>query len=219
MQHLKRSILLSLVLGAIVLLNIPFSVFAEDDTYTSTSNVYRFADASEVDDAWSTLTRFESGVKMTFHTADLPANDVVTAWWVVFNAPENCTDNACGEDDIFVYEDGELFIGENGPELNLDQIEAAEIALLGATGNVVNENGEGHFSAWLTLGESPSIVFGPGLTKPMSAEIHIVLRTHGQMDEELLDEQIIDFNGGCAAEFPNAPCQDLQFSMHQSPME
>lgn len=218
MKHLKRVTLLSLVMVGIILMNIPFAG-AEDDPYTSTTTVHLFSDASEVDGAWSKLTRFDSGVKMTLHTAELPAGDVVTAWWVVFNSPENCSDNACGEDDIFLFEDDEMVIDDNGAVLNAEQIEAADISLLGATGNVIDEDGNGHFSAWLNTGENPSIVFGNALVNPTSAEIHIVLRTHGQMDEELLDDQITEFNGGCSAEFPNEPCLDIQFAVHAPPTE
>ena len=117
----------------------------------STSTVHRFADASEVDEAWSTLSRSNAGVVGTMHTSDLIPEDVVTLWWVVFNVPQNCSD-ACGDDDIFVVdENGALVIGENGAELNIEQIEAAQISVIGATGNVINENGEGHFSSTLSI--------------------------------------------------------------------
>jgi hypothetical protein len=201
-------------LGTLLLL-LPLAVTAQDEVPQSISPVHRFSDFSEVEDAWSTLNRYENGIMATFHTNDLAPNDVVTMWWVIFNEPANCTD-ACGDDDIFVVDaDGALVIGDNGPELNLDQIEAAQIAVLGATGNVIGDNGEGHFSAVLTTGENPNTVFGPGLLNPLTAEIHLVLRTHGPVNPDALDEQIITINGGCAAEWPNEPCQDLQFSIHQ----
>lgn len=181
----------------------------------STSTVHRFADGSEVEGAWATISRTNAGVVGTMHTSDLTPEDVVTMWWVVFNVPQNCSD-ACGDDDIFVVdENGELVIGENGAELNVEQIEAAQISVIGATGNVIGENGEGHFSAVLSIGENPNVVFGPSLMYPMSAEIHYVLRTHGPVNSDTLDEQIIFINGGCEAEWPNTPCQDVQFAVNQ----
>lgn len=212
MQHTKS---IGFVLGLLLLL-LPFAVAAQDDVPQSVSTVHRFADASEIEAGWSTLNRYENGVMATFHTKELIPNDVVTMWWVIFNEPANCSD-ACGEDDIFmVDEDGALVIGENGAELNFEQIEAAKIALLGATGNVIGEDGEGHFSAVLSTGDNPNTVFGPALLDAANAEIHLVLRTHGPLNADMLDEQIIAFNGGCAAEWPNEPCQDVQFAVHMA---
>jgi hypothetical protein len=211
---MQRTKTIWFILGALFLVLV-LEVAAQDDVLQSTSPVHRFSDFSEIDDTWSTLNRYENGIMATLHTTDLAPNDVVTMWWVIFNEPTNCTD-ACGDDDIFVVDaDGALVIGDNGPELNLEQIEAAQIAVLGATGNVISDNGEGHFSAVLTTGDTPNVVFGPGLLNPLTAEIHLVLRTHGPVNPDALDEQIITINGGCAAEWPNEPCQDLQFSIHQ----
>lgn len=214
MKYLIRIPLLLLAVFAITYIgNMAIAQQSEEST-TSTTTVQRFSDYSPVDEAWSTLTRYESGVVATFSTNELTPNDVVTMWWVVFNAPENCSD-ACGEDDLFRFDDaGELVVGENGAELNFEQIEAAEIALIGGTGSVINEDGTGNFSAVLSASENPNTVFGPSLTDPMGAEIHLVLRTHGEVNEETLAEQLILFNGGCDVEFPNEPCQDLQFAVH-----
>lgn len=211
---MQRKKTIWIVLGTLLML-LPLSVAAQDDVPQSNSPVHRFSDASEIEDTWSTLSRYETGVVATLHTRELTPDDVVTMWWVIFNEPANCTD-ACGEDDIFVVDqDGRLVIGDNGLELNIEQVEAAKISVLGATGNVIGENGEGHFSAVLTTGDNPNVVFGPSLLDPINAEIHLVLRTHGPLNPDALDEQIIAFNGGCAAEFPNEPCQDVQFAVHQ----
>ncbi len=216
---LHKSRLVCLLILSLLLTSVAYKgAFAQDGETpkSSKSAVYQFSDGAEVEDAWSTMTRYENGVIATLHTTNLPANDVVTMWWVVFNEPQNCSD-ACGEDDIFmVDEEGELVIGQSGPQLNLDQIEAAQIALLGATGTVVDEAGNAHFSAVLSKGDNPNLVFGPALLNPLTAEVHLVLRTHGQMSAEALDEQIIMFNGGCASEWPNEPCLDLQFAVHQA---
>ncbi len=206
----RFSILLILCLALALMMST--GVSAQDEMNSETT-VHLFADGSLVEGAWSSLERYESGVIATLHTSALTPNDVVTMWWVVFNEPENCSD-ACGEDDIFLFDGAEMLIGENGAELNMEQIEAAQIALMGATGNVIPDDGSGHFSAVLSAGDNPNLVFGPALLSPMSAEIHLVLRTHGTMVTGALDAQIIAFNGGCASEWPHAPCQDVQFAVH-----
>lgn len=216
-----------LILG-VLLLMLPAVALAQDDVPNSISPVHRFSDFVEIQDTWSTLSRYENGVMATLHTRELSPDDVVTMWWVIFNEPASCSE-ACDLDDIYIFEDGEMVIGESGPALNLAQIEAAQIAVLGATGSVISNDGEGHFSAVLMTGDSPNIVFRPSderaaqaassdagvLQDPLKAEIHLVLRTHGPINPDALDEQILTFNGGCAAEWPNEPCQDVQFAVHQ----
>ncbi len=202
----------------VLLLALPLSLAALEDMVSDTSPVQLFSDASEVEGAWSTLTRYENGVAMTLHTSGLTPGNVVTAWWVIFNAPENCSDGACGENDIFIPDEaGEVIVGENGPELNMEQIEAAQISVLGATGNLIPDNGEGHFAAWLGVGEAPGVLFGPALQNASGAEIHLILQDHGPMQEDAFDTQITTFQGGCDPAFPNEPCQDVQFAMHLPP--
>ncbi len=202
----------------VLLLALPFSLAAQEDMQSDTSPVQLFSDLSEVEGGWSTLTRYESGVLMTLHTSGLNPGHVVTAWWVIFNEPSMCSDAACGENDLFIPDEaGEVIVGENGPELNMDQIAATQSSVLGATGNLIPDSGEGHFAAWLGAGEVPIALWGPGLIDPMVAEIHVVLQDHGEMIPDQFDTQISTFHGGCAAEFPNEPCEDVQFAVHQPP--
>ncbi len=52
-----------------------------------------------------------------------------------------------------------------------------------------------------------------GLTDPEGAEIHLVLRTHGPVIPELVNEQIHSFNRGCEVGEPNVGiCRNLQFA-------
>jgi hypothetical protein len=135
---------------------------------------------------------------------------------VIFNDPSMCSD-PCGENDIFVFEGDEISIGENGPVPNMETIEVTQNSVVGATGIVVGDSGEGQFSALLGVADMPGAFWGPSLLNPMGAEVHLVLRTHGQIDPASFDEQISTFMGGCAAEFPNEPCADIQFAVHLPP--
>ncbi len=208
--------LIVLVFSLLLALALAVSSAAQEDMQTSTATVHLMSDGSEIEGSWSTLTRYENGVAMTLHTSGLTAGDVVTAWWVIFNAPENCSDGACDANDVFMFDDeGKMIVGDSGPQANAEQREAAQISVLGATGNLVGESGEGHFAAWLGVGEVPGVLFGPALQNASGAEIHVVLRTHGPLDPDTFDEQITAFNGGCPAEFPNAPCRNVQSAVHQ----
>lgn len=213
-----KRLLIVIVFSLVLALALAVSSSAQGDMQSDTSTVHLFSDMSEVEGTWSTLTRYENGVAMTLHTSGLTPGNVVTTWWVIFNEPANCSDGACGENDIFVPDEaGEVIVGENGPELNMAQIEAVQISVLGATGNLIPDNGEGHYAAWLGVGEVPGVVFGPALQDPAGAEIHLVLQDHGPMQADIFDTQITTFHGGCDAAFPNEPCQDVQFAVHLPP--
>jgi hypothetical protein len=194
------------------------TTLALDDVKTDKVPVHMFADKSEIKDTWSTLSRYPTGVSMTLNTTGLTAGDVVTVWWVIFNAPENCNSGSCGEDDVFMADDtGKLIIGATGPSLNQAQIKAAVISIVGATGEVIGDNGEGHFSASLGSGAVPGTLFGTGLINANAAEVHLLLRDHGPMKPDLIDKQISAAWGGCDANWPHTPCQDVEFAVHMPP--
>ena len=218
MRNKYRYLMMVVCLVVVSILGVSMLSAQDMDMVSDTATVHLFSDMSEVDGGWSTLTRYDGGVLMTLHTSGLNPGHVVTVWWVVFNEPSMCSDGACGENDIFIPDEaGNVIIGDTGPQMNMDQIGAAQISVLGATGNLIPESGEGHYSAWLGEGESPVAVFGPGLIDAQLAEIHLVLQDHGEMNPDLFDTQITTFHGGCDAEFPNAPCEDVQFAVHAPP--
>ena len=142
----------------------------------------------------STLVRGRNKVEMTFHATGLQPGAVYTAWWVVFNRPERCSDGVCDEDDVF--------IDPNTPETSV----------LWATGLIVGGDGTANFSARLrrreTVGE---VIIDNGLRNFRKAEIHIVLRTHGDPVPGLVGQQISRFNGDdCAVNV----CRDVQAAIH-----
>src|SRR5688572_28122142 len=96
---MSRSITFRLLaLAAIVIVSgmLLSSALAQDATATEpntqSSPVYRFSDGSQVTDSLARLTRFENGVTLAISTGDLNPSHVYTVWWVIFNAPENCSD-------------------------------------------------------------------------------------------------------------------------------
>lgn len=182
----------------------------------STTTVFGMADGATIDNAWSTLQRSDNGVVMTLHTQDLEPNSVYTIWWVIFNDAASCSDGACGLDDLFYIEaDGSIQKDEFGQRvLNFDALETAQVSIQFATGGLVGEGGAGHFAAALAAGDAvPGIIVGPGLIDPATAEVHLVVRTHGALVPELFDAQISDFGGGCEpADAP--PCDDVQAAVH-----
>ncbi|MDJ0573301.1 MAG: hypothetical protein QNJ53_30290 [Pleurocapsa sp. MO_192.B19] len=142
------------------------------------------------------MHRTEDGVELKLDTK-LPEG-AYTTWWVIFNDPEFCVDG-CDAGDLEI------------PEVNA--------SLFWATGEVVGDNGMGSFSAQLLEGELPQgsdqVVFGEGLVDSFSAEIHPIVRSHGPVDPEQVEEQITTFNGGC----PPEGCKDVQFAVFRSVLD
>jgi hypothetical protein len=162
-----------------------------------TSDVRLFSDGSAVPGAWSSLVTNGAGASMTLHTTGLTPGDVVTVWWVVFNAPQNCTHGEgpyrCGPGDLPPF-------GGDG---------SAEPSLLYATGHVIGGSGTARYGAHLAVGDTSGALFGPGLTNPLGADIHLVLHDHGPADPAIVAAEIHSF-GVC-----NLVCTDVQFSVHE----
>ena len=153
-----------------------------------------------VPEAWASLNRTTNGVSFSIHTSELPGGDAYTVWWVVFNNPAACTTNPsgpvkCGAPDV-----GNA---ATRPSLQL------------AAGHLVGEDGVTTFGGYLQAGDTrrcDSLVpCNDGLEDPQTAEVHVVVRTHGPPAAGYVSEQIGSFNGACNAGEPNeGQCKNLQ---------
>ncbi|WP_420641581.1 hypothetical protein [Candidatus Leptofilum sp.] len=166
----------------------------------------------QITGAQAKLRRNEDGLQLGLKTNDLEPNTAVTIWWIIFNNPEQCAgypDTECGLVDL-----------ENpgvAPEISY------------ATGGVVNRNGQVRFTANLGSGHTTQEWFGNGLINPISAEVHVIVHSHGPVILELKDDMISTFRGGCRDDemiVPGHPayddgtpgpnqCEDLQFAVFQ----
>ena len=161
---------------------------------SSTNDVQLFSDDSVVAGASSTLVRTRNGVSIQLSTSGLEPGATYTVWMVVFNNPAACSDGVCGEDDVLP------------PPGNV----AAEVAVARVSGRVITASGAANFGGRLNVGAMSEVLFGPGLTDPMTAEIHLIVRSHGEKIPGLVDNQIHEVGGGCEINV----CEDVQFSVH-----
>lgn len=146
---------------------------------------------------------------MEIATTGLEPGAVYTVWWVVFNNPGACSPamdgdpsvSVCGEDDIF-NADGDV-----------DPNVLARVSIMWATGGMADMDGAAAFSAAVSEGPAPGeILFGPALEDAQAAEVHLVVRTHGQPDLSKLFAQLSSFEfGTCDI------CEDVQFSVYNPP--
>ena len=178
--------------------------------HKTTNDVQWFSDASVVRDGRSTLVRHDDSISMHLHTSELESGTAVTIWWVIFNNPEKCTHPEgpfrCGPNDLQI-KGGNRNVGSS---------------VLYAAGHAIGTSGRSGFGATLDKGITEGALFGPGLTNPHRADVHLVVRSHGPLIHGLTREMTRTFGAGCN----NAPpgtgtpgsntCRDLQFSVHES---
>lgn len=180
-----------------------------------TSAMHDFADASEISNTDAALARMGGGLHVTVNTVGLMAGHAVTAWFVVFNNPENCSDGECGENDIFNFDSAGDFVlnADGSPPMNMAGIGAANISVHRADGLIIDVDGSAQFMGSLVVGDVSEVVFGGGLVDAHVAEVHIVLRDHGAAIPSSNNEMTNSLNGGCSGTWPNEPCTDLQFAV------
>ncbi len=217
MNTFRRHSLNVLVMGvAVLLFALPLMAQQGEETVepvTTVTDVVWSEDLTSVPGAEAMLTRMEHGVSMTLDTRGLEPGDVYTIWWVIFNLPENCSDDECGQNDVFMMDNENNFIldGNNRRQLNRAGIDAAQISILWAAGSIVDEDGTAMFQGRLPIGDTTGDVqFGPGLLNPMGADVHLVARTHGPAQPGMLREQLFTQWGGCPDPDNRLPCQNMQ---------
>lgn len=180
------------------------------------SDVYTFADPPDMPDMVgdARLTRTDSGVSYNLRTTGLEKGHATSIWWVIFNNPDECAAD-CALPDLF------------NPDV------AASVQSGG--GNMVGASGNSAYAGHLSVGETtnphpvvhgdlgPPAIDNPGLINPRGAEIHLVVRTHGELTPGLNHEMFNTFMAGCTTDDGgdglNENCEDLQFAIFLAPIE
>lgn len=173
-----------LILGTLAVLSMALGVAtpaARAQTTTQSAEVFSFETAADSGDAW--LLRTGHGVTARARVDGLEPG-VYTVWWVVWNNPKACGDDGCTDADF----------GTPGLDVDIGY----------ATGHVVSGDGEEVFHTHLDEGESldgfPTefgFTSGSGLRDAHRAEIHLVIRSHGEAIPGLVREMSRTFNAGC----------------------
>ncbi len=159
----------------------------------------------------SILTRHANSVEMRIHTTGLEPGHAYTVWWVIFNNPDACSDD-CDEDD---FPEG-VPAAKVGDEPADPEVQAS---VLWAAGGIAGSDGTADFHARLLVGEPPMPPeFGPGLTDPLNAEIHLPVRSHGLAVVGRVAEQLSTINGMCNFTKPDPgsnKCLNVQVATHK----
>ncbi|WP_154446300.1 hypothetical protein [Halovulum marinum] len=118
----------------------------------------------QIDGATATLVSYDGGVLVDVATAELMPGHGYTMWFVPINAPEACAAAPCTSSDV---------VGNH---------EAVQSDVSYGAGAIADADGRARFTTHRAAGDLVDPWFGHGLQKPMTAEVHVVIRDHGPMD-------------------------------------
>lgn len=149
----------------------------------STADVYSPM-TSEVSGS-STLYRTDDTITATLESTGLIAGHAYTLWVLVFNQPEDCGSSPCGLSDL-----------RNVP---------AKAEMLSGSGLVADANGKGIFSCNIMENDGTSSINDRlgmpidvgGIWDAQTAEVHLIVRSHGPAISGQVIDQISSYGGGC----------------------
>lgn len=215
----NRNLIVGVALAVLVLASsVPFAEAATK----STADTFDFNLIEQ--GGKSKLVRNSSGITFNFKTVGTGVYPgfAYTVWFVVFNDPDSC--KTCDEDGV-VSGDGDC----GADDIFWCPLAGSEVDVLYGGGNVAGKGGRIHIAGHRAEGDSSGSVYqdifgfpeSPGLSNPLGAEVHLVLRSHGPKVPAQMPAQIDSFDGGCTNEIEppglamnEGDCADTQFSIH-----
>jgi hypothetical protein len=179
-----------LLMSVFLLASLPLG--AQMETVHHTTGVVRthpsLGEMTDIEGAHAELFSTEDGIAMNIRTTGLENGHVYTAWWIVFNNPENCAAEICTPADI----------GAEGVNGNVTY----------ADGILLTEDGRMELAGSLATGEIPEAWFDVPLSNPLGADVHIVLHDHGPVIPEMAGDMINSLRAGCTDESVPPPYPD-----------
>jgi hypothetical protein len=164
------------------------------------TQMFDLATFSPISSTRAELDRHQASHECEAYTRQLPAGHVVILSYVVYNAPENCTNPT-------------PFSWCSFPD---SQNPATEASLQVIDGAFTDRYGRAYFDNEVGLGvdgAAGQVVFGGGLTNVQGSEVHFLATDKGTPIWGRLWEQFTTFTGGCDVR----QCVDLQFALFRGP--
>ena len=150
---------------------------------------------SLIEGASAHVVRTPNGVNYRVSTNSLMPGHAYTLWVVIFNEPDRCdTPGMCAPFDLF----------------NAD----AKPDMVYGAGVVAGGSGMATLAGRTRVGDvsgsaqAPAGLFSYGLTNPLGAEFHMVVRDHGPVIPEFMPDMIHSLAGGCTDAGIPAPGAD-----------
>ena len=160
----------------------------------------------------SNLSRGNLMINMKYEFDALPKNHAYTIWAVVFNNPEHCGTVPC-----------------SGADLNVPEVLVDALYMGGAVTPRGFKSSKAVVTSGLREGDTSGSLFNElfglpsvGLLDTRKAEVHLILRSHGPVINELRREQTTSYTGGCFNPLPDfteipderGECADIMGSIH-----
>lgn len=166
---------------------------ARSGVINQSGDVISIASGETLSDSSASIKRRvnENRLDITLNTFATPS-DVYTLWLCGFDAPDQCASNPCSLDELV-----------NGVGESFCQWADGDIAR--------NTNGNLRFRGSSDL--TTEVILGDGMDNIAGAELHLVVRTHGQPIISELGAMLTTFNGGC----PPNTCTDEQVAIILAP--
>jgi len=177
--------------------------------YHSQATVFSLPAFQPVSRSHSTLIRTSRGATATMNLAEIRPANVFTLWWIVFNNPQACSARPCLPQDLGNPDTGPSFFGAG-------------------SGRVSDEFGHVRLEAGIVAGaglpeDVDDVFFGEGLTAPLTAEVQLVVRDHGNT-VDLADDGALEaalsklLGGGCPFVVTDNPdehdCREPAIAFH-----
>lgn len=139
-------------------------------------------DIRDIPGSEAVLLTTAKGVFASLQTSELTPGNAYTLWFVAINNPTACDNSPCKGSDV------------------LGMPDKVESDVGFGDGLIAGPDGTGTFVTHRPIGEIPQAWIGTGLTRPETAEIHLVVHDHGPLIQGREAEMIGTFRGGCAEE-------------------
>lgn len=136
-------------------------------------------DVREIDGSKASLLTTSEGVVASVETTGLTPGNAYTLWFVAINNPGACENKPCKGSDV------------------LGNSAAVESDVGYGDGVIAGPDGTATFTTHRRKGAIPQAWIGTGLTKPETAEIHLVIHDHGPLIAGREAEMIGTFRGAC----------------------
>ena len=177
----KRKRATMLALAAVVMLMasvVPASAHNQATRQSEVLHAFPGGDGIEPMNGSARLVRTDNGVSFRMQTDKLTPGDVVTVWYVIFNNPGACESSPC-----------------KGSDLGNDD---ADGTVMWAAGSIVGGNGTANWAGHLSEGQitvpHPGFLLsGRSLKDARSAEIHLVVHSHGPARPGYINDQLRSF--------------------------
>src|SRR5262249_4471864 len=128
---------------------VPTVTFAPERSTMTGDIVYR---------SGTMLVRRHHDVFATIRTSGLQSGHVYTAWFGIFNNPEQCATDPC-----------------TGADLSNPDVQGS---LVNLGGRLVGPDGTAEYAEVRAVGDATNAFLGPGLLNPRGAQIHLACRAH-----------------------------------------